>query len=224
MAPKSNKTKSTAHTTLHPSTSRGMTFASQIQPQKEKELLRELNEANKVSSFLLAGTHRITDLIGKAKVATVENLEKKINDIYRRMAEVQDLGPEAQSSLKAGQAGIVKEQHPELPDLGGMPLEQISAEWMNDLPPDLRDLLQTDISNIQDQAELENVLKNKLRNKLELANQLKNKLQQQLKERPKETPTMTPQLKQRLEQVVKLVEKLEIDNKPRTAPRLNPMG
>ena len=67
-------------------------------------------------------------------------------------------------------SGISVEQNPLIKEMGGMPLEVISAEW--------RDHIE---GAVLDKSELENIVNKKLKDRAELANKLK--LQHKLKHR-----------------------------------------
>ena len=107
--------------------------------------------------------------------------------------------------------GIDVEKNPLIKEMGGMPLENISSEWREQIE-----------EKILDKAELENLVNKKLKNRAKLANQLKekNKLKSQPKMRAGQQ--ITPKFKKiQMQETLKYI--LKEEPKPIPAPKPPPV-
>lgn len=213
-------------------------YKTPISLRAQKEEMKRLQAASQLIGGVFGELHNIQELIGLNAVAEVENLEEKIKKGYEKIHEhlnryeqgedlAQGQGLENQAAKRSSDA-IPLEAHPELQDMGGMPLEldKIDKEFLQELG----------LSDLQDKAEIQNQIKkakeklqNRLKNALKFAAKLQNKIKNQ--------PQAKPALKQANELVIKYKMALEDLKKrpvlqpeapeyqPRyTPPKPRPMG
>jgi len=193
-------------------------FQRELEDQKREDHLNLLTEAEREVSQLFGILQRVSELIGHQDIAPVENIDKKLEEAYKKIHAYLNPkeGVEASEALgKKQQSGISLEKHPLLEEMGGMPLEQISPEWGE---------LLSDEKSTLDKAEVENKLKNKLKQKHALMNKLQNELK--LKSQPKFQPAVkkinelvyqyTEKLKER--PVIRQALELELKEEPKFVP------
>jgi hypothetical protein len=162
-------------------------YRTPVALQAQKDEMKRLKAANQFIGGVFGEFHNIQELVGLNKVAEVEDLEGKIKKSYEKIQKYlsqYENGEELERGQQAKMSGdsISLEVHPELQDMGGMPLEldKLDKEFLDELG----------ISGIQDKTELENQkrnkneLKNKLQNRLKLAAKLQNDLKSQPKYKP----------------------------------------
>ncbi len=150
--------------------------------QAQKDEMKRLQAANQFIGGVFGELHNIQELVSLNAVAPVENLEEKIKKGYEKIQKHLNQYEKGESLEQGQQAkqssdSIPLEAHPELQDMGGMPLEldKLDQEFLDALG--LSD-------NIQDKSEIENKLKEKLQNRLKLAAKLQNDLKAQPKNKP----------------------------------------
>lgn len=157
-------------------------YKTPVSLQAQKEEIKRLKEANQFISGVFGEFQYIQELIGlNDNIARVEDLETKVQKAYQKIQKhltqyEQAEAPEQGQQAKVSGDSIPIEAHPELQDMGGMPLEldKLDKEFLDELG----------LSDILDKTEIENQLKKKLRNRLELANKLQNDLKSQPRNRP----------------------------------------
>lgn len=182
--------------------------AVERQKREDDQLLSQI--ATEVQG-VLGEIQYISELLEMNKnVAPVEDLAQKIKASYQKIKNLLEAG----SSLEAGlgennrnTGGLNLEKNPLVEEMGGMPLETISAEW--------REIIE---GAILDKAELENLVNKKLKDRVELANKLK--LKNKLTNQPKLKigQPLTPKFK-KIQQALKYIIK-EIP--PAPAPKYVP--
>jgi len=189
------------HTDMHSSGFLG--YKTPISLQAQKEEMKRLQAASQLIGGVLGELHDIQELIGLNEVAEVENLEEKIKKGYEKIQEYltrYEQGPEQEQGQQASRSGdsIPLEAHPELQDMGGMPLEldKLDKEFLKELG----------ITDTQDKAEMQNQIKKKLQNRLKNALKFASKLQNDLKAQP----AYRPVVKQANELVIKY--KLDLED------------
>lgn len=156
-------------------------FMQAYQEEKREDDLNLLTAIEKQVHGVLRELQYIAELLGTNKnIAPVENIREKIKAAYEKIKAYLNSEPTEPSATAEGNrrtaGGIQVEQNPLIKEMGGMPLETISAEW--------RELVE---GTVLDKSELENLINNKLKNRAELANKLTNKLklQNKLAQQPK---------------------------------------
>lgn len=147
----------------------------------QKEEMKRLQAASVFIGGVFGELHYIQELISLNAVAPVENLEDKIKASYAKIQKHLNQYENTEAleegvRTKMSHDSIPLEAHPELMDMGGMPLEldKLDKEFLEELG----------LNNLQDKAEMENQLRNKLQNRLKLAAKLQNDLKNQPKNRP----------------------------------------
>lgn len=194
-----------------------MGFLRDVEAQQREDELQLLTTVEKQVQGVLAAVQYIAEILSTNKtVAPVENINAKIKAAYEKIKALlnPDIDPDQvlEEVKRRTSGGINLEQNPLIKEMGGMPLEVISAEWS--------ELIE---GQILDKAELENMVNNKLKNRVELANRLKAKNQPKLRA----SPQMTPKF-QKIRETLKYILK-EMPPPPRPAPRTTippprPMG
>ncbi len=198
----------------------------ETETQSSKEDLFLLDAMNQQINGVLGQFQYIGDLLDTdKKVAPVENKQREVDKALDKIQALLNQEPGVEADLAASArntsgADLGLETNPLLKeDLGGMPLEDIAAEW--------KDF----IEGISDPTELENKAKEKRAKKIQdikeklqakfkhrarLANRLKATNKPSLKNAPKNTPKpgLTPQFKQ----VIKVLNRIENTLKERPAP------
>lgn len=157
-------------------------YKNPISLQAQKEEMKRLKAANQFIGGVFGELLNIQELVSlNGRVAPVENLEERIKRSYEKIQKYlnqYEHGETLEQGQQAKMSGdsIPLESHPELQDMGGMPLEldKIDREFLEELGLD----------NVQDKTEIENQLKAKLQNRLKLAAKLQNDLKNQPKNRP----------------------------------------
>lgn len=160
-------------------------YKTPVSLQVQKDEIKRLNAANQLIGGVLGELHNIQELIGLNAVAEVEDLSGKIKKGREKIQEYlarYEQGEELNQGQQAKMSGdsIPLEAHPELKDMGGMPLEldKLDKEFLDELG----------VSDMQDKAEMQNQAKNKVQDRLKNALKLAAKLQNKLKSQPKNKP------------------------------------
>lgn len=184
------------------------------QTEKQDEDFYVITTVEKQVQGVLSEIQYIAELLAtqkkfKGEGAEVENINQKIRTAIEKIKAYMD--PQQEQALTQNAAnkrtagGISVEQNPLIKDMGGMPLEVISAEWQDAMD-----------SKVQDKAELENIVNKKLKDRVDLANKLKAKNKLTNKPTSKPGQQMTPKF-QKIQQTMKYIMK-EMPEPPRPAP------
>lgn len=174
-------------------------FIKEYEEDKREEDLQLVSTVEKQVQGVLGEVQYIAELLAtqkkyKEEGIEVENLNAKIKKAmekikaYMNPKEGQELTSDAVNRRTAGGPSV--EQNPLIKEMGGMPLETISAEWEV-------------VGEMLDKAELENEVK-KLKDRVTKANELKNKHKLTNKPTAKPGQQMTPKF-QKLQQTVKYI-------------------
>ncbi len=180
--------------------------------QKEEEGTYLLDAVERQVQGALGAVQRIAEMLETNKtVAPIEDLPEKIRAEYKIIKDCLDPERSADNTLQANgnrrsAGGIQVEANPLIKEMGGMPIENISAEW-KDIAGD-----------ILDKTELENLINKKLKDRVDLANKLKNRLKAQPKLKPGQQ--LTPKF-HKIQNTLKYILK-EIPRPDAPAPRLAP--
>ncbi len=186
-------------------------FMLDLEKQKREDELNIITTVERQVQGVLGEIQYIAELLETNKtVAPVEDIHAKIRAAYQKIKAYSnsDITPEQMMELENKQrssSGISVEQNPLIKEMGGMPLEVISAEW--------RDHIE---GAVLDKSELENIVNKKLKDRAELANKLK--LQHKLKAQPgmKRGQELTPKF-EKLKATLKYIMK-EMPEPPRPSP------
>lgn len=146
-------------------------FVRDFESAKREDDLQLLTVIEKQVAGVLGEVQYIAETIEThKKIAPVEDVEAKIKKSYEKIKQLMnpenaDPNMEAESNAnRRTSGGISVEQNPLIKEMGGMPLENISPEWREQVE-----------GKVLDKAELENLVNKKLKNRVELANKLKAK-------------------------------------------------
>jgi hypothetical protein len=196
------------------SKSKNLGFVRDFESEKRDDDLQLLTIIEKQVQGVLGEVQYIAETIEThKKVAPVEDVEAKIKKSYEKIKKLMNPENADPNMALEGDAnrrtsgGIDVEQNPLIKEMGGMPLEDISPEWREQVE-----------GKILDKAELENLVNNKLKNRVELANKLKakNKLKSQPKMRAGQQ--MMPQFK-KIQETIKYILKNAPEPQPAPAPK-----
>jgi hypothetical protein len=189
-------------------------FVRDFEFEKRDDDLQLLTTIEKQVQGVLGEVQYITETIDThKKIAPVEDIEAKIKESYKKIKKLMNSENVDPSIALEGNAnrrtsgGIDVEKNPLIKEMGGMPLENISSEWREQIE-----------GKILDKAELENLVNKKLKNRAKLANQLKekNKLKSQPKMRAGQQ--ITPKFKKiQMQETLKYI--LKEEPKPIPAPK-----
>jgi hypothetical protein len=193
-------------------------FVRDFELEKRDDDLQLLTTIEKQVQGVLGEVQYITETIDThKKIAPVEDIEAKIKESYKKIKKLMNSENVDPSIALEGNAnrrtsgGIDVEKNPLIKEMGGMPLENISSEWREQIE-----------GKILDKAELENLVNKKLKNRAKLANQLKekNKLKSQPKMRAGQQ--ITPKFKKiQMQETLKYI--LKEEPKPIPAPKPPPV-
>lgn len=192
-------------------------FARDLESEKRVDDLQLLTIIEKQVQGVLGEVQYIAETIEThKKVSPVEDIEVKIKKSYEKIKKLMNPENADPNMALEGDAnrrtsgGINVEQNPLIKEMGGMPLEDISSEWREQIE-----------GKILDKAELENLVNNKLKNRVELANKLK--AQNKLKSQPKMRigQEITPKFK-KLQETLKYILR-EAPEPPKPAPAPQPL-
>ncbi|MBP9764689.1 MAG: hypothetical protein KBD03_05145 [Gammaproteobacteria bacterium] len=193
-------------------------FVRDFEFEKRDDDLQLLTTIEKQVQGVLGEVQYITETIDThKKIAPVEDIEAKIKESYKKIKKLMNSENVDPSIALEGNAnrrtsgGIDVEKNPLIKEMGGMPLENISSEWREQIE-----------GKILDKAELENLVNKKLKNRAKLANQLKekNKLKSQPKMRAGQQ--ITPKFKKiQMQETLKYI--LKEEPKPIPAPKPPPV-
>ena len=198
------------------SKSNNLGFVRDFESEKRDDHLQLLSTIEKQVQGVLGEVQYIVETIKThKKVAPVEDIEAKIKKSYQKIKQLMNPENADPNMALEGDAnrrtsgGIDVEKNPLIKEMGGMPLEEISSEWREQVE-----------GEILDKTELENLVNNKLKNRVELANKLqaKNKLKSQPKMRMGQQ--IVPHFK-RIQQTIKYILKNAPEPQPVPAPRPN---
>jgi len=192
-------------------------FVRDLESEKRDSELQLLTDIEKQVQGVLGKVQYIAETIDThKKVAPVEDVEAKIKKAYediKKLMNPENADPNMSLEANANRrtsGGINVEQNPLIKEMGGMPLEDISPEWREQIE-----------GQILDKAELENLVNKKLKNRVELANKLKAK--NKLKSQPK--MRIGQQITPKFQQIKKTLEYIfrEAPKPPEPAPAPKPM-
>ena len=193
-------------------------FVRDFELEKRDDDLQLLTTIEKQVQGVLGEVQYITETIDThKKIAPVEDIEAKIKESYKKIKKLMNSENVDPSIALEGNAnrrtsgGIDVEKNPLIKEMGGMPLENISSEWREQIE-----------GKILDKAELENLVNKKLKNRAKLANQLKEK--NKLKSQPKMRvgQQITPKFKKiQMQETLKYI--LKEEPKPIPAPKPPPV-
>lgn len=190
----------------------GMGFVRDFESEKREDDLQLLTIIEKQVQGVLGEVQYIAETIEThKKVAPVEDIEAKIKKSYEKIKKL--MNPEnADPNLAETNAnrrtsgGIDVEQNPLIKEMGGMPLEDISPEWREQIE-----------GKLLDKSELENLVNNKLKNRVELANKLKAKNKPTAQPKLRAGQQITPKFK-KIQETLKYILK-EAPEPPAPAPK-----
>ncbi len=135
-------------------------FVRDFELEKRDDDLQLLTTIEKQVQGVLGEVQYITETIDThKKIAPVEDIEAKIKESYKKIKKLMNSENVDPSIALEGNAnrrtsgGIDVEKNPLIKEMGGMPLENISSEWREQIE-----------GKILDKAELQNLVNKKLKN------------------------------------------------------------
>ncbi len=210
----SEKLEEECHSVSH-EREKNLEFARDFESRKREDDLQLLTGIDTQVEGVLSRIQAIAETIATHKESgyAVENVEAIIKRYYEEIKQLmnpENADPnmvlEANANSRAS-GSIHVEQNPFIKEMGGMPLENISSEWQEQVE-----------GKILDKAELENLVNKKLKNRVELANKLKAKHKLNAQPKLRVGQEITPKFK-KIQETLKYILKEAPEPMPAPAPK-----